>query len=108
MRKVCLTEKQLQYCLDKLNEVEEQGANLNVVVDTDPITGNVTPTSLRNTDAMLRKNGIYDANLVTKQEQVREKYEMFTKKELKEARLQKLMSESKKYTKKELKNSKSL
>lgn len=99
MRNIHITETQF----GKLCETLNQGAGIKVAAKTDN-NGKVTQTSLSQQNHELDAQGLNKAQIVVDQDTLDEgKYNMYTKKELKEARLAKLMKESKKYKKSELK-----
>lgn len=99
MRNIHITESQF----NKLFETLNQGAGIKVSAKTDN-NGKVTQTSLMQQNHELDAQGLNKAQIVVDQDTLNEsKYSMYTKKELKEARLAKLMSESKKYKKRDLK-----
>ena len=98
MRKIQITKAQL----NRLTEIYNQGSGVNVAAKTDS-NGKVTQTSLEQQNRELDTQGLNNAKIVVSQETLGEnKYDMFTKKQLKEARLAKLMAVSKKYKKSEL------
>jgi hypothetical protein len=98
MRKIHITEAQFK----RLTETYNQGAGVKVAAKTDN-NGKVTQTSLEQQNHELDTQGLNKAQIVVDQDTLAEnKYDMFTKKQLKEARLAKLMAESKKYKKSEL------
>lgn len=101
MRKIKLTESQLLYCLKHLNEATNQGAGIKVAAKTD-INGKVTQQTLGQQNRELDAQGLNNAQIVVDQDTLSEKYEMYTKKQLKEARKQKLMKESKRVLKRDI------
>lgn len=99
MRNIHITESQFSKLFETLN----QGAGIKVSAKTDN-NGKVTQTSLMRQNHELDAQGLNKAQIVVDQDTLDEsKYSMYTKKELKEARLAKLMNESKKYKKSDLK-----
>ena len=98
MRKIHITESQLLYCLNHLNEATNQGAGIKVAAKTD-INGKVTQQTLGQQNHELDAQGLNNAQIVVDQDTLSERYEMYTKKQLKEARRQKLMKESKCFSK---------
>jgi hypothetical protein len=101
MRKIYITENQLQYCI---SEAMNQGAGVQVAAETDG-AGRVTNQTLYKQNQKLNSQGLDNAQIVVDQDTINET--TYTKKQLKEARLRKLMKESKKkFTKGELKSRK--
>lgn len=110
MRKVHITQKQLEECMMCLNELTLNGdESLNAkngdvksaaqatIDDAQRAGVNTTQTDTSvsfSADSLRNKSGIT------------EKYNVFTKKQIKEARLQNLLKKSTEYTKKDLKKRK--
>lgn len=106
MRKIHVTESQLQYCLENCNknidEATNQGAGVQVAAKTDN-NGRVTQQTLATQNHDLDAQGLNNAQIVVDQDTLMEGCDVYTKKQLKEARKNKLVKESnKKFTKKQL------
>ena len=105
MRNIHITESQLAYCLEHIDEAMNQGAGIEVAAKKDS-NGKVTQQTLQQQNRELDAQGLSNAQIVVDQDTLMEGCTMYTKKQLKEARKKKLVNESKKYTKKQLENRK--
>lgn len=101
MRKIHLTESQARYIHEHLmNEME--GNQATVAAETDA-TGKITTQSINNTIKNMKTNNMKGSISIDPEKtdgSLGESYSVYTKRQLKEARLRKLTSESKMYTKK--------
>lgn len=76
MKKIKLTESQLRYCLEHLNELNNMGAGIQVAAKTDS-SGKVTQQTLTDQGRELTTQGMGDAQIVVDQDTINEEDEVF-------------------------------
>lgn len=107
MKRIHLTESQLKYCLKKLKESDdiELAGDVKPGQTLDQAAKEATKQAVSN-GVPANKTKIVFSGQELKNNNITENSKFFTKRDLKEARLNKLIQVSKMYTKKELSNRK--